>query len=142
MQGASLHHSSQLLLNFSAHELFQTQSRGDLVLVITTWLPVLIVVPLCTVSILIDLELDGVITGSNRSHVPFKLLDLAALVKMAKRNCKQVGNQATYVTCGSHLEILIVERSLILDTSVLGEEKRLLIIALGRWSVIHPKFVI
>ena len=87
MERASLHLLSEFILDLLSQVGFQAVGWGDIALVVTTWLAILIVVPLAVV-VGINLELHGVVAGGDSGHVPLKLLYFAALEQVSERDCE------------------------------------------------------
>lgn len=119
-----------LLLNILDQVLFEAHSRRHSILVITTRLPELIVVPL-TVAIGVDPELDSVVTSGDGGHVPLELLDLAALIQVSQRNGKEESNQDAKSNGRGDGVVLVMLLFLGLDALELSKEEGFTILAVS-----------
>lgn len=121
--------------------LFQAKSRCNLVLVVTSRAPELVIVPLA-IAVSVNVQLDGVVTSRDRCHVPLQLLQLASLVQVAQRDSEPVRDNTAYKASGRHLEVLIMQLVFCLHACELGKEECILVEALSGWRLQIPKLVL
>ena len=113
--------------------LLEAHRRRHSILKVATWTSEFGIVP-ATIAIRVDLEFDSVVTGSDSSHVPLKLLDFATLVEVSQRDREEECNQDAESRNGGNGVIFVMKDSIALNTSELGKEEGLSVLAASSFA--------
>ena len=115
----------ELLFDFFDQVVFEAHGGADLVFEISARPLILTLFPSQVVA-LVNLQLNSVIAGCDRGHVPLELPNLISLVEVPQRDGEKIRDQAADCDCRGNLEVLMVKIALFLDASVLRIEERVI----------------